>query len=86
MIKQLAAIVASGDRTDEVRAIKAPTLVIHGRDDPLVPLKTARKPQSASLAANRGDHRHGTTSARCRKITQKVLAHFRQTTRAAQHQ
>jgi pimeloyl-ACP methyl ester carboxylesterase len=38
-VKQLAAIMASGDRSAEVRAIKAPTLVLHGRDDPLVPLK-----------------------------------------------
>jgi len=37
-IKQLAAITASGDRSAEVRRITAPTLVIHGRDDPLVPL------------------------------------------------
>jgi pimeloyl-ACP methyl ester carboxylesterase len=38
-IKQLAAIMASGDRSHEVRAIEVPTLVLHGRDDPLVPLK-----------------------------------------------
>jgi pimeloyl-ACP methyl ester carboxylesterase len=45
--RQLAAIMASGDRSEEVRRISAPTLVIHGRDDPLVPLKngedTAKK-------------------------------------------
>lgn len=45
--KQLAAVVASGDRSDEVRRIKAPTLVMHGKDDPLVPYQhgedTARK-------------------------------------------
>jgi pimeloyl-ACP methyl ester carboxylesterase len=38
-IKQMAAIMASGDRSAEVARINAPTLVIHGRDDPLVPLK-----------------------------------------------
>ncbi len=46
-IKQMAAIMASGDRSDEVRRITVPTLVIHGNDDPLVPLKngedTAKK-------------------------------------------
>ena len=46
-IKQMAAIMASGDRSAEVRRIAAPTLVIHGKDDPLVPLKngedTAKK-------------------------------------------
>jgi pimeloyl-ACP methyl ester carboxylesterase len=34
--RQLAAIIASGDRTAEVRTITAPTLVIHGTADPLV--------------------------------------------------
>jgi pimeloyl-ACP methyl ester carboxylesterase len=34
--RQLAAILASGDRTAELRRIAAPTLVIHGSADPLV--------------------------------------------------
>jgi pimeloyl-ACP methyl ester carboxylesterase len=34
--RQLAAIIAAGDRTAELRAIGAPTLVIHGSADPLV--------------------------------------------------
>jgi pimeloyl-ACP methyl ester carboxylesterase len=34
--RQLAAILASGDRTSELRQIEAPTLVIHGTADPLV--------------------------------------------------
>jgi len=34
--RQLMAIVASGDRTEAVRRIKAPTLVLHGDEDPLV--------------------------------------------------
>jgi pimeloyl-ACP methyl ester carboxylesterase len=34
--RQLAAILASGDRTAELRRIKAPTLVIHGTKDRLV--------------------------------------------------
>jgi pimeloyl-ACP methyl ester carboxylesterase len=34
--RQLAAILASGNRTAELRGITAPTLVIHGRADPLV--------------------------------------------------
>jgi pimeloyl-ACP methyl ester carboxylesterase len=34
--RQLAAILASGDRTSELRRIKAPTLVVHGTADPLV--------------------------------------------------
>jgi pimeloyl-ACP methyl ester carboxylesterase len=34
--RQLAAIIASGDRTSELRRITAPTLVIHGSVDPLI--------------------------------------------------
>ncbi|HEX3909648.1 MAG TPA: alpha/beta hydrolase [Solirubrobacteraceae bacterium] len=34
--RQLAAILASGDRTSELRKVKAPTLVVHGTADPLV--------------------------------------------------
>jgi len=34
--RQLAAIIAAGDRTAELRRISAPTLVIHGTADPLV--------------------------------------------------
>jgi pimeloyl-ACP methyl ester carboxylesterase len=34
--RQLAAVIASGDRTSELRRIEAPTLVIHGSADPLV--------------------------------------------------
>lgn len=34
--RQLAAIIASGDRTDELRRIRVPTLVVHGTADRLV--------------------------------------------------
>jgi pimeloyl-ACP methyl ester carboxylesterase len=34
--RQLAAIVAAGNRTEELRRITAPTLVIHGTADPLI--------------------------------------------------
>jgi pimeloyl-ACP methyl ester carboxylesterase len=34
--RQLAAIIASGNRAGELRRITAPTLVVHGRADPLV--------------------------------------------------
>lgn len=40
--RQMAAIVADGDRRQMLKAIKAPTLVIHGEDDPLVPLPGGR--------------------------------------------
>jgi len=40
--RQLAAILAAGNRTRELRSITAPTLVIHGTDDRLVPLSGGR--------------------------------------------
>jgi proline iminopeptidase len=40
--RQLLAIIASGDRRKLLRTIKAPTLVIHGAADPLVPLAAGR--------------------------------------------
>ncbi len=36
--RQMVAVAASGDRTELLRAIRVPTLVIHGAADPLVPL------------------------------------------------
>ena len=40
--RQMAAIVADGDRRALLRTIAAPTLVIHGEADPLVPLEAGR--------------------------------------------
>jgi pimeloyl-ACP methyl ester carboxylesterase len=40
-LRQLLAIMASGSRRALVRAIRAPTLIIHGREDPLVPVGAA---------------------------------------------
>jgi pimeloyl-ACP methyl ester carboxylesterase len=48
--RQLGAIIASGDRTAEVRRIAAPTLVVHGTDDRLVRLSGGL----ATTAAIRG--------------------------------
>lgn len=42
-LRQMAAIIADGDRTDRLRRIVAPTLVIHGSDDPLVPVAGGRE-------------------------------------------
>jgi pimeloyl-ACP methyl ester carboxylesterase len=40
--RQMAAIVASGDRREALKRITAPTMVVHGADDPLVPLAGGR--------------------------------------------
>ena len=42
MAHQLVAILASGNRTAELRSIQAPTLVIHGENDPLVGVSGGR--------------------------------------------
>jgi pimeloyl-ACP methyl ester carboxylesterase len=41
-IRQLAAILASGDRSERLASVTAPTLVIHGANDPLVTLAHGR--------------------------------------------
>jgi pimeloyl-ACP methyl ester carboxylesterase len=35
---QAAAMAATGDRTERLRSLDVPTLVVHGREDPLIPL------------------------------------------------
>jgi pimeloyl-ACP methyl ester carboxylesterase len=42
VLRQLAAISASGDRTSRLRRLEVPTVVIHGTNDPLVPLRGGR--------------------------------------------
>jgi pimeloyl-ACP methyl ester carboxylesterase len=39
--RQLMAVLADPDRSDEVALIRCPTLIIHGADDPLIPLPAA---------------------------------------------
>ena len=56
--RQLVAILASGSRRQALAAVKAPTLVIHGDIDPLVPLAggvdTARSIPGAELVVLKG--------------------------------
>jgi len=49
--RQLAAIIAAGNRTAELRRIKAPTLVIHGTADPLVRFSGGRATAAAIAGA-----------------------------------
>lgn len=39
VLRQMSAIVASGDFRKQTRSIKSPTLVVHGNADPLVPIE-----------------------------------------------
>ena len=45
--RQLAAIMASGDRTEQLRSLSVPTTVIHGQADPLVPFRGGRATAAA---------------------------------------
>lgn len=47
--RQMAAIVANGDRREKLKKVKAPTVVLHGADDPLVPVEGG-KDTAASIA------------------------------------
>jgi pimeloyl-ACP methyl ester carboxylesterase len=53
--RQLGAILASGSRTAGLRRLDVPTVVVHGKDDPLVPFRagaaTAKAVPGAELVA-----------------------------------
>jgi pimeloyl-ACP methyl ester carboxylesterase len=40
--RQIVAVQASGDRTRELAKLGMPTVVIHGKDDPLIPVRAGR--------------------------------------------
>ena len=58
IVRQMAAIIATGNRVEQLKRITAPTLVIHGSADPLVPLAagedTARHISGARLEVIEG--------------------------------
>jgi pimeloyl-ACP methyl ester carboxylesterase len=76
--RQLAAIIASGDRTAELRGITAPTLVIHGTSDPLVApsggLATARAIPGAQLLKVQGMG-HDLPRAAWPQIVEAIVRH-----------
>jgi len=45
--RQLAAILAHGSRREKLREVRVPTLVIHGADDPLVPVEGGKDTAAA---------------------------------------
>ena len=50
--RQMAAIVAHGDRTPKLASVRAPTLVIHGEADPLVPVDGGKATAAAIPGAD----------------------------------
>ena len=78
--RQLLAVVASGDRRRLLRRIVAPTLVLHGADDPLVPLEagrdTARNVPGARLVIIDGMG-HDLPDALLPRLAKEIAGHCR---------
>ena len=76
--RQMLAIAASGDRTEVIRTIRAPTLVLHGAADPLVPPpcgeETARVIPNAKLIMIEGMG-HDLPSALHTRLAEEIVAH-----------
>lgn len=76
--RQMAAILASPDRTPALRRVKVPSLVIHGLDDPLVPLACGQATAKAIPGARMeiiGDMGHDLPEALWPRITGLIAAH-----------
>lgn len=43
VFRQVVALLSSGDRSEQLRRIRAPTLVVHGTADPLLPFSAGRE-------------------------------------------
>lgn len=76
--RQLAAILASGSRKEELRSVTAPTLVIHGDADPLVPVEggidTANSIPAAKLLIIEGMG-HDLTPALVPQVVEAIARH-----------
>lgn len=76
--RQLAAIIASGSRQEQLSSVRAPTLVIHGAADPLVPLAcgvdVARSVPGAELSIIEGMG-HALPIAMWPRIVSTIAAH-----------
>ena len=79
--RQLVAVMASGDRTTALKSVTAPTLVIHGSDDPLVPVEcgeaTAKAVPGASLLIIEGMG-HSLPVAAWPQIIDAIATHIRE--------
>lgn len=83
-LRQMAAIIADGSRVQRLKTIKKPTLVIHGSDDPLVPVEcgidTARHIEGAKLEILEGMG-HDLPPQLIDRITSLIARHTRGSTR-----
>lgn len=78
--RQLAAILASGDRTQDLKTITAPTLVIHGEKDPLIDISGGRATAEAIPGAEfwmMEGAGHDLPPEFHEDLTRRLIAHFR---------
>jgi pimeloyl-ACP methyl ester carboxylesterase len=76
--RQYYAVVADGDRTNLLKSVKVPTLVIHGDDDPLLPIECGRDVAAAVPGAVMHEERgmgHEIPAALCQPLAAKIAAH-----------
>lgn len=77
--RQIMAILKSGDRSEEVKTISAPTLVMHGKDDTLIPIAhgeyTAELIEGSTFVAFEGMG-HNLPPAVLPAIVSSMLAHM----------
>ncbi|MDZ7651259.1 MAG: alpha/beta hydrolase [Burkholderiaceae bacterium] len=84
--RQMLAIVATGDRSAELASISAPTLVVHGALDPLVPLAAGRDTARRILGAQLmvvPDMGHDLPHARMESLVDRIATHCEAAQRAA---
>ena len=78
-LRQLLAVVASGDRSQLLKSISVPTLVLHGDADPLLPLRhgqdCARKIPGAAFESIAGMG-HDLPSSLVPVLAEKLIAHL----------
>lgn len=79
-LRQLVAVLADTDRAEALAGIQAPTLVLHGRDDPFVPIAcgadTARRIPGARFVAI-DDMAHLLVPSVCEALVAQVLPFMR---------
>ncbi len=78
--RQLAAIHVSGDRTERLREVAVPTLVLHGEDDPLVQIEGGRATAAAVPGARLVTYAgmgHDLPLALWPQIVKEIAAHAR---------
>ena len=76
--RQYYAVLADGDRTQMLKSVKVPTLVIHGSDDPLLPVECGRDVAAAVPGAAMHEEPgmgHEIPGALCQSLAERIAAH-----------